>query len=202
MSQSFNILFVAAEASPFAKVGGLGDVIGSLPKELCRAGHDARVVLPFYGTISLDYPVVRKDSITIPFLGNKEEVEIIEVRQKDLVPFYLIRNARYFDRMAVYGEDDDGERFQFFSRAVMEVPKLLNWQPDIIHCHDWHTALCAGLLKADYGEDTFYAHTASVFTIHNLAYQGWFDDAYIWRTNLHRYLLPQSDPLRSLTYSM
>ena len=202
MSKSYKVFFIAAEASPFAKVGGLGDVIGSLPKELRRAGHDARVTLPCYGTICKELPVVWQDSFTFPYLGNQEKVDIIEVRQKSLVPLYLIKNARYFDRMSVYGEEDDGERFQFFSRVAMELPKRLDWQPDIIHCHDWHAALCAGLLKVDYNDDNFYSRTRSVFTIHNLAYQGWFDDAYIWKTNLHEYLLPSSDPLRGKTYSM
>jgi starch synthase len=202
MPFSYKILFIAAEASPFAKVGGLGDVIGSLPCELRKAGHDARVVLPFYATIHNDCPVISKDVFTIPFLGKSETVEITEVRQKESVPFYLMGNETYLNRMAIYGEHDDGERFQFFSRAAMEIPRRLNWQPDIIHCHDWHTALCAGLLKFDYNDDPFYAGTGSVFTIHNLAYQGWFDDSYIWKTDLHRYLLPPGDPLRGLTYSM
>ena len=202
MSQPLNILFIAAEASPFAKVGGLGDVIGSLPKELQRAGHDARVLLPHYGTIDGQQDILWQDTFDMPFLGNQEKIRILEVRQKKEVPLYLIGNTRYFDRMAVYGEPDDGERFQLFSRAAMEIPKRLNWRPDIIHCHDWHTALCCGLLKIDYRKDKFYASTASVFTIHNLSYQGWFDDAYIWKTNLHKYLLSTGNPFRGKTYSM
>ena len=202
MSRPFKIFFIAAEASPFAKVGGLGDVIGSLPRELRRVGHDARILLPYYSTIDSSYDIVSKHDLEIPFLGKQETVEILEVKQKNEVPLYLLKNATYFDRMAVYGEHDDGERFQFFSRAAMEVPKKLNWRPDIIHCHDWHTALCCGLLRFDYHGDKFYASTASVFTIHNLSYQGWFDDAYIWKTNLHKYLLPSGNPLRSKTYSM
>lgn len=202
MTNSLKIMFVAAEASPFVKVGGLGDVIGSLPGELRRAGHDVRVFLPHYGTISGDFPVVRRDSFTMTFLGNQEQVDITETYLKHEVPLYLIGNTRYFKRPAVYGEADDGERFQFFSRVAMELPRRLNWHPDIIHCHDWHTALCAGLLARDFRSDTFYAGTASVLTIHNLAYQGWIDDAFIWKTNLHSYLLPIGDPLRDKTYSM
>jgi len=202
MTVPLKILFIAAEASPFAKVGGLGDVIGSLPRELRRTGHDARVVLPRYGTISSNLPVVHRYNFSIPFLGIQEPVEIAEVLLKNEVPLYLVNNARYFDRPAVYGEPDDGERFQFFSRVAMELPRLLKWQPDIIHCHDWHTALCAALLAKDYQTDSFYNSTASVFTIHNLAYQGWIDDAFIWKTNLHNYLLPAGHPLRDKTYSM
>jgi starch synthase len=195
------ILFIAAEASPLAKVGGLGDVIGSLPKELRRIGHDARVVLPFYGTIRTDSPILWHDSYTVDFLGVPERVEISEILLKGEVPLYLLHNPTYFDRTAVYGEKDDGERFQFFSRAAMELPRRLDWHPDILHCHDWHTALCAGLLVKDYLHDRYWTGTGSVFTIHNLAYQGWIDDAFIWKTGLHKYLLPQEDPLRHSTYS-
>ena len=195
------ILFIAAEASPLAKVGGLGDVIGSLPKELRRVGHDTRVILPFYGTIEIKTPVLWHDSFTIDFLGAKEIIDVSEILLKGEVPLYLLKNTTYFERTAVYGEKDDGERFQFFSRAAMELPRRLNWHPDIIHCHDWHTALCTGLLVKDYAGDQYFSGTGSVFTIHNLAYQGWIDDAFIWKTDLHRFLLPLGDPLRGSTYS-
>ena len=195
-------MFVAAEANPFAKVGGLGDVIGSLPAELRRAGHDTRVVLPHYGAISGNFPIVRQDSFVMPFLGNQEIIEITETRLKQEVPLYLIGNERYFKRTAVYGESDDGERFQLFSRAAMLLPHRLSWSPDIVHCHDWQTAICTGLLANEYRDDSIFLNTASVFTIHNLAYQGWIDDAFIWKTNLHSYLLPVGDPLREKTYSM
>ena len=197
-----NILFVAAEASPFAKVGGLGDVIGSLPLELRRAGHDARIVLPHYGTIREQFDIVNRDTFFFQFLGISEEVRVTEVRLKNCVPLYLIGNDHYFNRLAVYGEMDDGERFQFFSRVAMEIPIRLNWKPDVIHCHDWHTAVCAALLKVNYRQHPLYRETASVFTIHNLAYQGWIDDPFIWKTGLQDYLLPPGDPLRGKTYSM
>lgn len=202
MTAPLKILFIAAEASPLAKVGGLGDVIGSLPKELRYAGHDARVVLPYYGTIQTDYRVLWRDSFEIPFLGTQEKIEVSEIFLNGEVPLYLLGNTTYFDRMAVYGEKDDGERFQLFSRAAMEMPRRLDWHPDIIHCHDWHTALCVGLLAKDYSTDKYFSGTGSVFTIHNLAYQGWIDDAFIWKTNLHKYLLPVGDPLRGATYTM
>ena len=126
MVAPLKIMFVAAEASPFAKVGGLGDVIGSLPGELCRAGHDTRVVLPHYGTIGGNLSIVRQDSFIMPFLGKQEKVEITEIRLKQEVPLYLIGNTHYFSRTAVYGEADDGDRFQFFSRVAMELPRRLN----------------------------------------------------------------------------
>jgi starch synthase len=201
MTSPLKILFVAAEASPLAKVGGLGDVIGSLPKELRQHGHDARVVLPFYGTIQTDSPVLWHDSYNVDFLGASEKVNISEIRLRGEVPLYLLHNTTYFDRTAVYGEKDDGERFQFFSRAAMELPRCLDWHPDILHCHDWHTALCIGLLAKDYASDKYFAGTGSVFTIHNLAYQGWINDAFIWKTDLHRFLLPEGDPLRHSTFS-
>lgn len=201
MSSPLKILFVAAEASPFAKVGGLGDVIGSLPKVLRSAGHDTRIVLPKYGTIQGEYQITWRDSFSIPFLDRQEKVELSQVSLSDGTPVYLVRNARYFDRVAIYGESDDVERFLFFSRVALEIPRRLNWQPDVVHCHDWHTAIGGALLKMNYQDDAFYSHCGSVFTIHNLAYQGWFDDAFVWCANLHNYLLPMGDPQRGRTYS-
>lgn len=202
MTKPLKILFIAAEASPLAKVGGLGDVIGSLPKELRLAGHDARVVLPYYGTIRSESPVFWRDSFDFPFLGLKEKIEVTEIHLDGNVPLYLLGNTTYFDRMAVYGEKDDGERFQLFARASMELPRRLEWQPDIIHSHDWHTAICSSLLANDYKTDKYFSGTGSVFTIHNLAYQGWIDDAFVGKTGLNKYLLPLGDPLRRATYTM
>lgn len=202
MTDSLKILFVAAEASPFVKVGGLGDVIGSLPKALHRAGHQPIVVLPRYGTIRSDYPISRHDSFSIPFIGRPEKVEIIQVALADGTPVYLVENARYFDRMAVYGEYDDAERFLFFSKVALEIPKRLGWQPDVVHCHDWHTAICPAVLQTDYRTDPFYAGCGSVYTIHNLAYQGSFHESFVSWANLADYLIPPVDPFRKHTFNM
>lgn len=202
MSRPLNILFVAAEASPFAKVGGLGDVIGSLPKALRKAGHDARIVLPKYSTIQNEFQIIWRDKFSIPFIGRQENVELIQTSLSDGTPVYLVENARYFNRPSIYGEYDDAERFLFFCRAAMEIPRRLNWRPDIIHCHDWHTAICPAILKTDYKNDALYADCGSVFTIHNLAYQGSFHQSFVGWANLQNYLIPPSDPLRHQTYNM
>jgi len=159
--------------------------------------------MPRYGIISLEgYQTIWQDNFSIPFMGSQEDVAITEVLLKDGMTIYLVGNKRYFDRMAIYGENDDLERFLFFSQVVMEVPKRLNWQPDILHCHDWHTGMVAPLLKVAHRDDAFYSSCASVFTIHNLSYQGWFDDHFAGRAGLYGYLPPPGDPLRSEAYSM
>jgi starch synthase len=115
---------------------------------------------------------------------------------------YLLGNNRYFNRPLVYGEYDDGERFLFFCRAALEIPRWLNWKPDIIHCHDWHTAICPSILKADYKNDPLYDGCGSVFTIHNLAYQGPFHESFVDFAGLHNYLIPMNDPFRPQTFNM
>jgi starch synthase len=203
LNRTYNILYVAAEASPLVKVGGLGDVAGSLPRALRRSGHDARIVVPGYDIAHIDgYLTTSRGSFTVPFMGGEEEVSITQVMLADGTHIYLVGNERYFDRGTVYGEQDDLDRFTLFSRAVIELPKMLNWQPDILHCHDWHSGLAIGLLKVAHRNDPFYSSCASVYTIHNLAYQGWFDDHFAWRADIKGYLPPPGDPLRPKTYSM
>ncbi|MDD5082598.1 MAG: glycogen/starch synthase [Dehalococcoidales bacterium] len=196
------VLFVAAEAYPLVKVGGLGDVIGSLPPALRQIGYDARTVIPRYGIVNLDgYETTRLGVFSVPFLGGRENITVLEVALRRGTPIYLLENERFFSRMAVYGEPDDAVRFLLFSLAALETPKYLDWQPDVIHAHDWHTGLVPARLKAIRHGDSFYSTCASVFTIHNLAYQGWFDDAFAGRAGLHGYLLPPGDPLRGQTYN-
>jgi starch synthase len=203
MPPFFKILFVSAEVAPLVKVGGLGDVAGSLSKALRRRGHDVRLIMPQYGIVNLnELKPIDRGSLDIPFMGSSEKVKINEVSLKDGTILYLIENNRYFGRHAVYGERDDVERFLLFSLAVMEVPKKINWQPDIFHCHDWHAGMVPALLKIAYKNDPFYSSSASVFTIHNLAYHGWFDDFFAGRAGLHAYMLPSYDPMRDRTYSM
>jgi starch synthase len=199
----FKVLFVAAEVNPLAKVGGLGDVVGSLPQALRQAGHDVRITMPRYGSINLEgYQAARQGNFKIPSMGSEEEIGIIQVLLKDVMPVYLLENKRYFDRLAIYGENDDLERFLLFSIAAMEVPKKLNWQPDILHCHDWHAGIVPPLLKVAYRNDAFYSFCASIFTIHNLAYQGRFDYLFAERASLYEYLPPPGDPYRDKCYSM
>ncbi len=203
MGSSFKVLFATAEASPLIKVGGLGDVAGSLPRALRRLGHDVRIIMPRYGITNLEgHQITWRGNLNMPFMGDGEDTGISEVLLRDGTPVYLVENKRYFDRPAVYGEADDLERFLLFSLAVMETPKILGWHPDILHCHDWHTGMVPARLKAARRDDPFYSSCASVYTIHNLGYQGWFDDGFAGRAGIYDYLPPEGDPLRDRAYSM
>lgn len=173
------VLFVASEATPFAKVGGLADVVGSLPKALTGLGHDVRVIIPKYGIIDVSrYPATPvKDNFRIPIMAKMERATLKFTTREDKVPLYMIENRRYFGGKEVYSENDL-ERFLFFSRAVSEILPRLDWQPEIVHCHDWHASLVVMWLKK-----AGYPY-AKVFTIHNLAYQGAFDEAFLALSNL------------------
>ena len=175
MDKPLKILVVSAEAVPFAKVGGLADVAGSLPKALRRLGHDARLALPKYGRINEAKFGLTKvlDSLPVPAGSDHELASIFESGGEEM-PVYLVGNDKYFGREEVYGYDDDGERFVFFCRAALEMLKKLDWRPDVIHCNDWHTGIIPNWLKTIYKNDPFFAHTGTAFTIHNLAYQGIF----------------------------
>ncbi len=172
---SLRVLFLSAEVFPFAKTGGLADVAGSLPKAIRRLGHDIRIVMPRYGFIKVEQWGLKKivDALPVPF-GEGEETATIYETYLDDVPVYLVDNARFFDRDGIYAYPDDAERFIFFSRAALELAKVLKWPPHIVHCNDWHTALVPNWLKTIYKDDPFWARTRTVFTIHNLAYQGVF----------------------------
>ena len=170
------VLLLAAEVVPFAKTGGLADVAGSLPKAIHALGHDIRVAMPRYGRIRLDqFNLTRAlDTFPVPMDHHTEPAELMQTTLDGSVPVYMIESARYFDRDGIYMYPDDAERFIFFCRGALEAVKRLGWQPDVIHCHDWHTALVPNWLKTIYAHDPFFADAASVYTIHNLAYQGIF----------------------------
>jgi starch synthase len=170
-----NVLFVAAECTPFIKTGGLADVIGSLPKELNRQGTPTRVMLPKYGDIPQTYrnqmrPVAQ---LTVS-VGWRRQYCGIEELVLDGVHYYFIDNEYYFKRPGIYGFYDEAERFAFFCRAVLESLPHLGFRPDILHGHDWHTGMVSVLLKTQYQSDPFYQNIRTVFTIHNLKYQGNF----------------------------
>lgn len=169
------VLFVAAEASPFAKTGGLGDVIGSLPKELKKQGIDVRVMLPKYQDIPQEFQekMLPKVQFTVP-VGWRRQYCGIEELEYQGVKFYFVDNQYYFKRDGLYGYYDDGERFSYFSRAVLESLEPLDFLPDIIHCHDWHTGVVSVLLNAHYKHLPQYKKIKTIFTIHNLRYQGVF----------------------------
>lgn len=169
------ILFVAAEAVPFIKTGGLADVVGSLPKELVRQGIETRIILPKYSDIAAP----RREQITclkrleIP-LGWRRLYCGIETAAVDGLTYYFIDNEYYFKRPGLYGFADDAERFAYFCRAVLEALPHLDFAADILHCHDWHTAMLPVLLRAHYSGPV-YDRLRTVLSIHNIEYQGVFD---------------------------
>lgn len=177
-----NILFVLAEAFPFIKAGGLGDVGGSLPIALHNEETDVRVMMPKYSSIN---PELLKESKVIAevnmHLGwRKLRFNVEELTYKG-IRFYFIDNPYYFDRDKLYGFGDDGERFAFFSKAALECLPHIGFKPDILHCHDWHAALVPLLLRDFYSWFDYYGSMKSVLTIHNLKHQGicaysFFDD--------------------------
>ena len=170
------ILFVAAEAAPFVKVGGLGDVIGSLPKALQDENVEARVVLPLYSTIDREkYDLKYEERIFIGGGWRTVYCGIFET-QVNGVTYYFIDNEQYFNRESVYGQQDDGERFAFFSKAALEILPHIDYKPDVVNANDWHAALSIIYLddlKAR-GE-SFYQNIKSVISIHNIEFQGKFN---------------------------
>lgn len=171
------ILFAAAEVAPFIKTGGLADVIGALPKALHEAGHDVRIVLPKYRDMSAAYSDLLEHwgAVEVP-VGWRRQYGGIEYLAWEEIPVYFIDNEYYFGREGVYGYWDDGERFAFLNRAVLEILPAIDFWPDVLHCHDWHTAMIPLLLKEHFRHQPNYAGIRTVFTIHNLLYQGLFPD--------------------------
>jgi len=175
-NQPLKILLLAAEVVPFAKTGGLADVAGALPKAVRSLGHDIRVAMPRYSRVTPDkFPLKEVvPSFNVPIHRTSEPARILQATIDPDVPVYMVDSARYFDREGIYMYPDDADRFIFFSRAILEALKMLEWQPDVIHCHDWHTAIVPNWLNTLYKDDPFFANAVTVYTIHNLAYQGIF----------------------------
>ncbi len=179
MSEPLKILILSAEVVPFAKTGGLADVVGALPKALKALGHDVRIVMPRYGKIDPESFGLQHEAgpFPVPLDVTTEDATflrgVISSKAGD-VPIYFVENRRLYDRDGIFMYPDDAERFVFFCRAALEGVRTLNWQPDVVHCHDWPTAIVPNWLKTIYAEDAFFASTGSVYTIHNLAYQGIF----------------------------
>ncbi len=170
------ILLLAAEVVPFAKTGGLADVAGALPKAIRALGHDIRVAMPRYGRIDPGRFQLQEvlSPFDVPIHHTTEPARLLQGTIGGDVPVYLVDNARYFGREGIYMYPDDADRFIFYCRAVLEALKHLDWQPDVIHCHDWHTAIVPNWLNTLYKDDPFFAGVVTVYTIHNLAYQGIF----------------------------
>lgn len=169
------ILMVAAEGLPFIKSGGLADVIGSLPQALVDKGHEVRVVLPLYRPIAekfhKDFQLEAQYSVSIAY--HEVPVNVWSYMEKT-VKFYFVEHKGYFERDNLYGYIDDGERFAYFQKAVIELLNQVNYFPEIMHCHDWHTGMIPAMCKEGHSFDERYRNIRHVYTIHNLAYQGNF----------------------------
>ena len=173
------IVFAASESIPFAKTGGLADVVGALPREILKLGHEVAVSLPLYASVRPQLPgepsyAIR--SITIPFPHGNRFVGIVDGGERDGVKFYFVDCPEMFDRQGLYGNNgdsygDNAERFGLFCRAVLEATKIIG-VPDIFHVHDWQAALLPVLLRTVYSADPLLKNCATVLTIHNAGLPG------------------------------
>ena len=169
------VLFVASEAAPFIKTGGLADVMGALPKALQALGVEPALVIPNYEGVGESYKnameTVYEGSMDLSwrnqYLGVKKLVQ-------DGIPVYFIDNEYYFKRDKLYGYDDDAERFAYFAKAALAMLHYIDFKPDVIHTNDWHTGLLGAYLKEDFMQDPYFQGMKNVYTIHNLKYQGVF----------------------------
>ena len=173
-----HIAFAASECVPFSKTGGLADVVGALPRALVAAGHQVSVYVPRYRQTKLTDAQTVVRSITVPFDDHYRFCSVVTGGSHSGVRFYFVDYPPYFDRDALYGTSagdypDNAERFALFSRAVLEASKILG-VPNVFHCHDWQSALIPVLLRTQYAEDPAFRDVGTVFTIHNMGYQGLF----------------------------
>lgn len=172
------LLFVGAEVMPFAATGGLGDVLGSLPEALAAfdPSLDVRVVMPLYSAVGEKYRAQMKTEavFTVALAWRRQYCGVLSL-EKNGVKYYFIDNEYYFKRDGLYGQYDDGERYAFFCTAVMDMMPVLGYFPDILHAHDWQAALTVIYLHQKYRRDERWSRMRSVFTIHNIEYQGKYD---------------------------
>ena len=176
------ILFIAAEAAPIVKVGGLADVVTSLSQELVNQGHDVRIMMPKYSMLNSSNINLRTVIRGYQVTGHQEScsVNVLHTVIKQNLQIYFLENTRYFEDGEVYGSDEL-QKFLFFSRAVTGLLTELDWRPDIIHCHDWHTSLVSMFIRK------FKLPFNTVLTIHNLVYQGSFDEKFLYNQGLEEY---------------
>jgi starch synthase len=173
-----HVLFAASECVPFSKTGGLADVVGALPRAIAELGHQVTVYLPLYRQTYLKDARTVIPSITVPFDDHYRFCSVVDGGQQHGVQVYFIDYPPFYDRDALYGTalgdyHDNPERFALYCRAVLEAAKILG-VPDVFHCHDWQTALIPVLLRTLYEEDPAFEGVPTVFTIHNIGYQGVF----------------------------
>ena len=193
MAESLRVLFLSPEVAPFAKTGGLADVAGSLPKAFKGMGCDIRVAMPYYRMVKKgNFKVtVLFEDVEITLFGQTLKDDVFSSGADGSIPLYLINKDEYFDREYLYGTPkgdylDNVERFVYFSRMAFLLCKMLDFQPHVFHCNDWQTGLIPAYLRTIYKEDPFFSGTCSVFTIHNIAYQGIFDEKKLKITGLPR----------------
>ena len=192
MAKSLKILFASSECAPFAKTGGLGDVVGSLPVFLKNLGHDVRIVIPKYSSITEDKYSIKSafKKMNVQMGNTVEHCGIFKADLNGTVPVYLIEHDLFFNRPGIYHDSefndyyDNPMRFSFLSKAAIELCKKLKYKPDVIHSNDWQTAAIPAYLKKLYNDDPFIIDTASVLTIHNIAYQGRYSKYYFEYTGL------------------
>ncbi|MEG0617316.1 MAG: glycogen synthase [Oscillospiraceae bacterium] len=167
------ILYCTSEATPFAASGGLGDVAGSLPRAICERKAECRVVMPLYGDTKEKYAseLTFVTNFTVPVGWRSQYCGVFELT-RDKVKYYFLDNEYYFKRTGLYGFYDDAERFAFFSRACLELLRNVDYKPDLIHCNDWQTALVPVYLNLLYRSVEGFGSVKTVFTIHNIQYQG------------------------------
>ncbi|MDD2447206.1 MAG: glycogen synthase GlgA [Tissierellia bacterium] len=175
------ILYVSSEVAPFIKTGGLADVAGSLPNAIGKPSQDVRVVLPLYSLIKDKYITdIKFEKYYFVDLGWRRQYVGVFSLKKGNVTYYFLDNEYYFKRSNIYGEYDDGERFIYFQKAVVCLLKEINFKAHIVHCNDWHTGLIPLYIKDFAKGDNFYSDMKSVYTIHNIKYQGIFPDFILW----------------------
>lgn len=178
--KNLKVLVLGVECAPFYKVGGLADVIGSLPLAIRALGHDVRVALPRYKSIDgARFNLKQTGSVFTTYAGNEERRTEMLRSDATGVPTYFVWDERYFNRHVIYGQPDEAMAFVFFVRAVFDFLRSQEWIPDIIHANDWHTTLAPIWLNTIGRDDPLFASMASMLTIHNLAYQGLSGDA-LW----------------------
>lgn len=192
MVGNINILMVSAECAPFAKSGGLGDVAGALPQFLARAGHQVIVVMPLYALINRDKYAIRPaiEKLDVPYGTGLLSCAVYRSELPGGVQVYFLNHDDFYNRPGMYHDAlfndyaDNPKRFGFLSKAAFQLCYLLNFRPDIIHANDWHTALIPAYLKRLYNDDPVFKDSASVLTIHNIAYQGRYNRSAFFETGL------------------
>lgn len=188
-----NILLASSELHPYSKSGGLADMVGALAKTLARTGHEARVVTPLYRGIQGQFPEIRRENwwFDLPLGGRRVQAELFSLSPERNLTIYFIRQPEFYDRAGYYHENnvsyaDNADRFIFFSKCVAHLARYLPWRPDVVHTHDWQTALTPALILNQQRHEGWGNPPRTCLTIHNLAYQGIFPASAFALTNLPR----------------